>query len=81
MIFFPNSGISGKTLLKVNTMPIQKSNIDQLESDLSQPKLERSKTEVHKQKFLAEEAAKIFDDNISAHRKVLYFGNKLSCLT
>ncbi|XP_023553938.1 sterol 3-beta-glucosyltransferase UGT80A2-like isoform X1 [Cucurbita pepo subsp. pepo] len=63
-------GISGKTLLKVNTMPIQKSNIDQLESDLSQPKLERSKTEVHKQKFLAEEAAKIFDDNISAHRKL-----------
>ncbi|KAG7011314.1 Sterol 3-beta-glucosyltransferase UGT80A2, partial [Cucurbita argyrosperma subsp. argyrosperma] len=59
-----------KTLLKVNTMPIQKSNIDQLESDLSQPKLERSKTEVHKQKFLAEEAAKIFDDNISAHRKL-----------
>ncbi|XP_023553939.1 sterol 3-beta-glucosyltransferase UGT80A2-like isoform X2 [Cucurbita pepo subsp. pepo] len=51
-------------------MPIQKSNIDQLESDLSQPKLERSKTEVHKQKFLAEEAAKIFDDNISAHRKL-----------
>ncbi|XP_022967211.1 sterol 3-beta-glucosyltransferase UGT80A2 isoform X1 [Cucurbita maxima] len=63
-------GISGKTLLKVNTMPMQKSNIDQLESDLSQPKLERSKTEVHKQKFLAEEAAKIFDDNISAHRKL-----------
>ncbi|XP_022967212.1 sterol 3-beta-glucosyltransferase UGT80A2 isoform X2 [Cucurbita maxima] len=51
-------------------MPMQKSNIDQLESDLSQPKLERSKTEVHKQKFLAEEAAKIFDDNISAHRKL-----------
>lgn len=68
---FPfHAGISGKTLLKVNTMPIQTSNIDQLESDLSQHKLERSKTEVHKHKFLAEEAAKIFDDKIPVHRKV-----------
>ncbi|XP_008447326.2 sterol 3-beta-glucosyltransferase UGT80A2 isoform X3 [Cucumis melo] len=63
-------GISGKTLLKVNTMPIQTSNIDQLESDSSQHKLERSKTEVHKHnKFLPEEAAKIFDDKIPVHRK------------
>ncbi|KAL4030322.1 hypothetical protein IC575_008558 [Cucumis melo] len=64
-------GISGKTLLKVNTMPIQTSNIDQLESDSSQHKLERSKTEVHKHnKFLPEEAAKIFDDKIPVHRKL-----------
>ncbi|CAK9323609.1 unnamed protein product [Citrullus colocynthis] len=63
-------GISGKTLLKVNTMPTQTSNIDQLESDSSQHKLERSKTEVHKHKFLAEEAAKIFDDKIPVHRKL-----------
>lgn len=68
--FSLNLGISGKTLLKVNTMPTQTSNIDQLESDSSQHKLERSKTEVHKHKFLAEEAAKIFDDKIPVHRKV-----------
>ncbi|XP_011651641.1 sterol 3-beta-glucosyltransferase UGT80A2 isoform X2 [Cucumis sativus] len=52
-------------------MPIQTSNIDQLESDSSQHKLERSKTEVHKHnKFLPEEAAKIFDDKIPVHRKL-----------
>ncbi|XP_038887948.1 sterol 3-beta-glucosyltransferase UGT80A2-like isoform X2 [Benincasa hispida] len=51
-------------------MPIQTSNIDQLESDSSQHKLERSKTEVQKHKFLAEEAAKIFDDKIPVHRKL-----------
>lgn len=65
-----HSGISGKTLLKVNTMPIQTSCIDQLESDSSQHKLERSKTEAHKNKLLAEEAARFFDDKIPVHRKV-----------
>lgn len=65
-----NSGISSRTLFKVNTMPIQTSSVDQLESDSSQHKLERSKTEMHKHKFLAEEAAKIFDDKIPVHRKV-----------
>lgn len=63
-------GISGKTLLKVNTMPIQTSSIDQLESDSSQHKLERSKTEAHKNKLLAEEAARFFDDKIPVHRKL-----------
>ncbi|KAG6606327.1 sterol 3-beta-glucosyltransferase UGT80A2-like isoform X1 [Cucurbita moschata] len=61
--------ISGKTLLKVNTMPVQTSNVDRSESDLSQHKLERSKTEASKHKFLAEEAAKIFDDKVPVHMK------------
>ena len=65
-----HSDISGKTLLKVNTMPVQTSNIDRSESDLSQHKLERSKTEASKHKFLAEEAAKIFDDTVPVHMKV-----------
>lgn len=48
------------------------SNTEKLDS--SQPKLEKSKTEAQRHRnILAEEAAQIFDNTISAQQKVLRF--------
>ncbi|KAI4354434.1 hypothetical protein L6164_003295 [Bauhinia variegata] len=64
-----SSGISGKELSKVNTLPIEISHVDKLESGSSHFKLERSKTE--RQRHLwPEDAAQIFDDKIPVQEKL-----------
>lgn len=71
--YFLNPGISGRGVYKVNTLPIEISNLDKLESisGLGQLKLERSKSERHRHyNIRSEEAAQIFDDKISIQQKV-----------
>ncbi|XP_028773067.1 sterol 3-beta-glucosyltransferase UGT80A2 [Neltuma alba] len=64
-----SSGISGRGLCKVSTLPIGISHTDKLESNSSQSKLERSKTE--RQRHLRpEDAAQIFDDKIPVQEKL-----------
>ncbi|XP_015892518.3 sterol 3-beta-glucosyltransferase UGT80A2 isoform X1 [Ziziphus jujuba] len=67
-------GISGRGVHKVNTLPIEISDIEKYESTSGsdQFKLERSKTESRHRhySFRSEEAAQIFDDKISVHQKL-----------
>lgn len=74
MLIFLNPGISGRGVHKVNTLPIEISDIEKYESTSGsdQFKLERSKTESRHRhySFRSEEAAQIFDDKISVHQKV-----------
>ncbi|XP_057964744.1 sterol 3-beta-glucosyltransferase UGT80A2-like [Malania oleifera] len=66
-----SSGIDGRSLPRVNTLPVGILNVDRLESSSSQLKLDRSKTERHRHhNIFAEEAAQIFDDKISVQQKL-----------
>lgn len=85
--FFPGGG--SKSFARVWTMPVEgSSSSDKAESSssASKPRLDKSKTERQQQKekvthILAEDAAKIFDDRLSAGKKVqniLFLGCKSS---
>ncbi|XP_031405285.1 sterol 3-beta-glucosyltransferase UGT80A2 [Punica granatum] len=64
-------GISERQISKVNTLPVDVFETDKSESTSSQDKLERSKTERQKHhNILAEEAARIFDNNIPVQQKL-----------
>lgn len=69
------SGGGDKSFARVWTMPVEgSSSSDKAESSSSsKPRLDKSKTERQQQKvnhILAEDAAKIFDDRLSAGKKV-----------
>ncbi|XP_054783746.1 sterol 3-beta-glucosyltransferase UGT80A2-like [Prosopis cineraria] len=67
-----SSGVSGRGLCKVSTLPVEISHTDKLESSSSQSKLERSKTE--RQRHLwPEDAAQIFDEKIPVQQKLKLF--------
>lgn len=73
LVLSPYSGLPGKVLPKVTTLPVDISHGDKLESSSSSSKfkLERSKTE--RQRHLRpEDAAQIFDDKIPVQEKVYY---------
>ncbi|KAK1555311.1 hypothetical protein Q3G72_024758 [Acer saccharum] len=62
---------SGRSISKVNTLPVEVSSSDKLEPTSSQLKLERAKTESHRlRNILAEEAAQIYDNKISVEQKI-----------
>lgn len=71
------SGSGSKSFSRVWTMPVEGSSSSERaesSSTTNQPRLAKSKTE-RQQKvthILAEDAAKIFDDKISAGKKVLH---------
>lgn len=57
----------------MNTMPVDISKIEKMESSSDYPKFDKAKTERQRRhNILAEEAAQIFDDKISAHQKVRF---------
>ncbi|XP_020971716.1 sterol 3-beta-glucosyltransferase UGT80A2 isoform X1 [Arachis ipaensis] len=65
----PYSGVAGKGLSKVTTLPINISHEDKSESSSSKFKLERSKTE--RQRHLRpEDAAQIFDNKVPVQEKL-----------
>ncbi|KAL9235666.1 hypothetical protein vseg_010408 [Gypsophila vaccaria] len=65
------SSSAGKSFSRVQTLPAEKRNFANLEPDVSQPKLERSKTEKQRTtNILASEAAKIFDNKIPVQQKL-----------
>lgn len=71
VLFSIYSGISSKSLSKMNTLPAETSHADRLDSSSDQVKLERAKTE--RQRYLQpEEAAQIFDNKIPVKEKVFY---------
>ncbi|KAI9180715.1 hypothetical protein LWI28_007463 [Acer negundo] len=62
---------SGRSISKVNTLPVEVSSSDKLEPTSSQLNLERAKTESHRlRNILAEEAAQIYDNKISVEQKI-----------
>ncbi|KAK2648891.1 hypothetical protein Ddye_016380 [Dipteronia dyeriana] len=66
-----SSETSGRSISKVNTLPMEVSSSDKLEPTSSQLKLERAKTESHRlRNILVEEAAQIYDNKISAEQKI-----------
>ncbi|RWR96104.1 sterol 3-beta-glucosyltransferase UGT80A2-like protein isoform X1 [Cinnamomum micranthum f. kanehirae] len=67
-IFSP--GLIDRSLPRANTLPGDKADVDKLEPSSSQSQLERSKTERRIQNNIADEAAQIFDDKISARKKL-----------
>lgn len=63
------SGTAPTSLIKLNSSPLDASRFQG--SGPEQPKLGRSKTEKHShQRVLAEEAAKLFNENTSTRQKV-----------
>ncbi|KAJ4968394.1 hypothetical protein NE237_015095 [Protea cynaroides] len=66
-----SSGTVDRSLPRSNTLPGEAFNIDKLETTPNCLKLEQSKTEKRKKpNILGEEAKQIFDDKISAHKKM-----------
>lgn len=66
-----NGSSSAGRFSRVNTLPVEKTNSGNLEPDLGQIKLERSKTERQRHtNILASEAAKIFDNKIPVQQKL-----------
>ncbi|PON65345.1 UDP-glucuronosyl/UDP-glucosyltransferase [Trema orientale] len=64
-------GISGRSVVKPNTLPLEISNLDKSESNSGRLKLERAKTERHRHNNIrSEDAAQIFDDKISVQQKL-----------
>lgn len=69
---FHNSGIPG-SIVKLKSLPMEKSIVDKLEPALSRINLDMSKTEKQTNySICAEEAAKIFDDKISVQQKLSF---------
>lgn len=67
-----NSGIPG-SIVKLKSLPMEKSIVDKLEPALSRINLDMSKTEKQTNySICAEEAAKIFDDKISVQQKLSF---------
>eukprot|EP00268_Persea_americana_P043123 TRINITY_DN4322_c0_g3_i1.p1 TRINITY_DN4322_c0_g3~~TRINITY_DN4322_c0_g3_i1.p1 ORF type:complete len:346 (+),score=87.01 TRINITY_DN4322_c0_g3_i1:160-1197(+) len=65
-----SSGLIDRSLPRANTLPRDKADFDKLEPSSSQLHLERSKTDRRIQNNIAGEAAQIFDDKISARKKL-----------
>lgn len=64
-------GTAGKNVARVNTLPLEGLSSDIVEALDSQPTLERSKSERHRNNtILAEEAAQIFDNRIPVQQKL-----------
>lgn len=64
-------GTAGKNVARVNTLPLEVLSSDIAEPLDSQPTLERSKSERHRNNtILAEEAAQIFDNRIPVQQKL-----------
>ncbi|KAF4386972.1 hypothetical protein G4B88_024544 [Cannabis sativa] len=66
-------GTSGRSGVKINTLPMEISNSDKIESSAGPLKLERSRTERHRHNnnnLLSEDAAQIFDDKLSVQQKI-----------
>ncbi|XP_071725007.1 sterol 3-beta-glucosyltransferase UGT80A2-like [Rutidosis leptorrhynchoides] len=67
----PSSGNTDSGSTEVNAQVLEISNVDKLVSASSQPKLSKSKTEKPKHSNVRpEEAAQMFDDNISVQQKL-----------
>ncbi|XP_021907201.1 sterol 3-beta-glucosyltransferase UGT80A2 isoform X2 [Carica papaya] len=66
-----SSGPGDRNVFRMNTMPVDISKIEKMESSSDYPKFDKAKTERQRRhNILAEEAAQIFDDKISAHQKL-----------
>ncbi|KAF5197271.1 hypothetical protein FRX31_013140 [Thalictrum thalictroides] len=69
------SGNAERSLPRAKTLPGESSSADKVESNLKEAKMERSNTERRRQSGIrGEQAAQIFDDNMSVRKKVWFIG-------